>query len=71
MDVNSDAHQAREAGRLLVEEDRRRAAPEDALVARVLVREQPVDDVAAVVVDVPWRRVSVRVQNIMHGSKKH
>ena len=45
--------QAGERVRVLVEDDRRRAAAEDALSARVLVRRQAVDDVAAVVVDVP------------------
>ena len=63
--------EARERVRVFVEEDRWRATPKGALGARVLVRHERVDLVAAVVVDVPWRRVSVRVQNIMHGSKKH
>ena len=39
--------------RVLVEDDRRRAAAEDTLSARVLVRRQAVHDVAAIVVDVP------------------
>ena len=39
--------------RVLVEDDRRRAAAEYALSARVLVRRQAVDDVAAIVADIP------------------
>ena len=45
--------QAIERVRVLVEDDRRRTATEGALVARVPVRGQAVDNVAAVVVDVP------------------
>ena len=45
--------QAGECIRVLVENDWGRAAAEDALSARVLVRRQAVDDVAAIVADVP------------------
>ena len=51
-------HQTGESTGILVEDDRWRRAPEDALIARVLVGGKTIYRIAAVVVDGPYVRVS-------------